>query len=180
MDEDIKNIIAPAALDSLAEGQRQVLDLFVAGFGTFKEIALELEIAPSTAKQRFNAAAAKLHTVGRGATIREYQRLLRACVFSVCPPEHIAISPDYPHQPPRDWGATPTLRANDAMPLGIAPWANGVERTSGLEAFVEKLNGRSTASIIVVQAIALTILAILVVTMMGTFWEFDILRFVTR
>ena len=97
----------------------------------------------------------------------------------VCPPEYIPISPLTPQQPPRDWGASPTLQLDDAMRFDrIAPWAS-VERPAGLEAFVDKLNGKSATSVIMIQAVLLTILSVAVLAAMGTFLEFDLLRFVT-
>ena len=55
-----------------------------------------------------------------------------------------------------------------------------VEQPTGLEAFVEKLNAVPAATIIVAQAVMLTILAVTVLTAMGTFSEYDFLRFVTQ
>ena len=167
-------------LDLLTVRHRAVLDLLLAGFETHKEIGLELGISPSTVRQRLDGAAAKLRTRGRGATKREYDRLLRSCAFSVCQSEHIPTSPIPPQQQTRDWGASPTLQLNDSIPFDrIAPWAS-VEQPTGLEAFVEKLNAVPAATIIVAQAVMLTILAVTVLTAMGTFSEYDFLRFVTQ
>ena len=67
------------------------------------------------------------------------------------------------------------------MPFNrIAPWANRVERPTSLEAFVEKLNAVPAVTIIVAQAVLLTILAVAVLAAMGTFSEYDFLRFVTQ
>ena len=167
------------AFDSLTPKHREVLDLLVETFETNKEIAQKLGIAPSTVKQRLDSAARKLRTSGRYATKQEYERLRRACVPMVCPPEHIPISPLPPQQPPRDWGASPTLQLNDAMPFDrVAPWAS-VERPTGLEAFVDKLNSKSATSLIMMQAVLLIVLAVAVLAAMGTFMQFDLLRFVT-
>lgn len=167
------------AFDSLTPKHREVLDLLVETFETNKEIAQKLGIAPSTVKQRLDSAARKLRTSGRYATKQEYERLRRACVPMVCPPEHIPISPLPPQQPPRDWGASPTLQLNDAMPFDrVAPWAS-VERPTGLEAFVDKLNSKSATSLIMMQAVLLMVLAVAVLAAMGTFMQFDLLRFVT-
>lgn len=169
------------ALDSLTFRHREVLDLLLAGFETNKQIGIELRLAPSTVRQRLDGAAAKLGTRGRSATKREYERLLKACAFSVCQSEHIPNSPIPPQQPARDWGASPTLQFNEAMPYDrVAPWANGVGQPTGLEAFVEKLTALPTATIIVAQAVLLTILAVTVLATMGTFYEYDLLRFVTK
>lgn len=166
--------------DSLTSKHRDVLDLLVESFETNKEIAQRLGIAPSTVKQRLDAAARKLGTKGRYATKLEYERRYRAYVPMVCPPEHIPISPLPPQQPPRDWGASPTLQLNDAMPFDrFAPWAS-IERPTGPEAFVEKLNALPKLTIIVTQAVLLTILLVVVLTAMGTFLQFDLLRFVTQ
>lgn len=167
------------AFDSLTPKHREVLDLLVETFETNKEIAQKLGIAPSTVKQRLDSAARKLRTSGRYATKQEYERLRRACVPMVCPPEHIPISPLPPQQPPRDWGASRTLQLNDAMPFDrVAPWAS-VERPTGLEAFVDKLNSKSATSLIMMQAVLLMVLAVAVLAAMGTFMQFDLLRFVT-
>ena len=168
-------------LDSLSAGQCEVLDLLLAGYETNKQIAQMLKIAPSTVAQRLALASNKLRTSGRSATKREYERLRKACAFPVYSPQHIPISAVPPQQPPRDWGATPTLQLNDAMPFNrIAPWANRVERPTSLEAFVEKLNAVPAVTIIVAQAVLLTILAVAVLAAMGTFSEYDFLRFVTQ
>lgn len=172
---------AARALDLLTVRHREVLDLLLAGYDTNKQIALELRISPSTVRQRLDGAAAKLRTSGRGATRREYERLLNACAFPVYPPEHIPNSPLPPQHPARDWGASPTLQLNEAMPYDrLAPWASGVGQPTGLEAFVEKLNAVPAATIIVAQAVLLTILAVAVLAAMGTFSEYDFLRFVTQ
>ena len=171
---------ADGALESLTPKQCEVLDLLLAGFETNKQIGQKLGISPSTVKQRLDGAANKLRTSGRSATKREYERLRKACAFSVCPSQYIPISPVPPQQPSRDWGASSTLQLDDAMPFErIAPWAS-VARPTGLEAFVEKLNGLPAVTIIVAQAVLLMILAVAVLAAMGTFLEYDILRFVTK
>ena len=167
-------------LDTLSAGQCAVLDLLLAGYETNKQIAQKLGIAPSTVAQRLALASNKLRTSGRSATKREYERLRRACAFPVYSPQHIPISAVPPQQPPRDWGATPTLQLNDAMPFNrIAPWANRVERPNGLEAFIDKLNAAPAVTIILAQAVLLSLLAIAVLAVLGVFFEFDFLRFVT-
>ena len=165
--------------DSLTSKHHEVLELLVESYETNKQIAQRLGISPSTVKQRLDYAARKLGTTGRYATKIQYERLRQACVPMVCPPEHIPISPLTPQQPPRDWGASPTLQLDDAIPFDrIAPWAS-VERSTGLEAFVDKLNGKSATSVIMIQAVLLMFLSVAVLAAMGTFLEFDLLRFVT-
>ena len=166
-------------LASLSAGQCEVLDLLLAGYETNKEIAHELGIAPSTVAQRIVGAANKLRTNGRGATKREYGRLRQACAFPVYPPQHIPISEDIPQQPLWDWSAPSALNLHDAMRIDrFAPWADRVERPTGLEALIEKLNAASATTIIMGQAVLLIILAIAVLATMGIFFEFDFLRFV--
>ena len=168
------------ALDSLSPGQRDVLEVLTNRFETNKEIAQKLGIAPSTVKQRLDAAARKLGTRGRYATKLEYERVRGAYVPMVYPPEHLPILPLPPQQPPRDWGASPTLHLDDAMPFDrIAPWAS-VEQPTGLEAFVEKLNALPKVTILVTQAVLLSILSVGGLTAMGTFQQFVLLRFVTQ
>ena len=170
---------AQGILDSLSAGQCEVLDLLLAGYETNKEIAHELGIAPSTVAQRIVGAANKLRTNGRGATKREYGRLRQACAFPVYPPQHIPISEDNPQQPLWDWSAPSALNLHDAMRIDrFAPWADRVERPTGLEALIEKLNAASATTIIMGQAVLLIILAIAVLATMGIFFEFDFLRFV--
>ena len=169
------------ALDSLTPRQCAVLDLLLAGFETNKQIAQEIGISPSTVKQRLDGAANKLRTVGRSATKREYERLRKECAFLACPSQHIPNMPFPPSQPIWDWEASPTFQLSDATPFDrVAPWAERVERSTGLEAFVEKLNGKSAITVIVFQAVGLVAVAVLVLTMMGTFYNFDFMRFVTR
>lgn len=171
---------ASRILNSLSAGQCEVLDLLLAGYETNKQIAQKLEIAPSTVAQRLSLASNKLRTSGRSATKREYEQLRRACAFPVYSPQHIPISAVPPQQPPRDWGAAPTLQLNDAMPFNrIAPWANVVERSTGLEAFIDKLNAAPAFTIILAQAVLISLLAISVLAVLGVFFELDFLRFVT-
>ena len=173
------SICAQGILDSLSVGQCEVLDLLLAGYETNKEIAHELGIAPSTVAQRVVGAANKLRTNGRGATKREYGRLRQACAFPVYSPQHLPISQDNPQQRLWDWSAPSALNLNDAMRIDrFAPWADRVERPTGLEALIENLNAASATTIIVGQAVLLIILAIAVLATMGIFFEFDFLRFV--
>lgn len=167
-------------LDSLSNGQCEVLNLLLAGYETNKEIASRLNIAPSTVAQRIGLAAVKLRTTGRGQTKREYERLRKACAFPAYPSQHIPISAENSQQPLWEWPAASTLTLRDAMPLDRnAPWASKAAAPVILEAFVDKLNAASALTVIVGQAVLLGLLAIVVLAILGTFFEFDILRFAT-
>lgn len=171
---------AQGILNSLSEGQCEVLDCLLGGYETNKEVALKLNISPSTVAQRIGLAAIKLRTRGRSATKREYERLRRVCAFSVYSSQHIPISAGQPQQPPRAWSEPSPLTLHDAVRFERhAPWADRVENPTILEAFVEKLNATSASTIIVGQAVLISILAVVMLAILGMFYEFDFLRFVT-
>lgn len=175
---DVPN--AKLILETLTEGQCEVLDLLLAGYETNKEIAFKLDISPSTVAQRIGLAGVKLRTKGRGQTKREYERLRRECAFPVYQSQHIPICEVDRQHPPQVRKAPASLLLSDAVSINrIAPWADRFAAPTGLEAFVEKLNALSVSTIIVCQAVLLTILAITMLAILGIFFEFDFLRFVT-